>query len=93
LPIAASSRPHIIMSDHIGPVIKKIRHFNVINNTKYTQTKPFAVKFHFVKDLYIKGKVALEHIPSEQRPADVLTKAHGPTMHNRAIELLRMSRI
>jgi hypothetical protein len=63
----------------------------VINNTKYTQTKHFAVKFNFVKDLYIKGKVALEHIPSKQQPADTLTKAHGPTMHNRAIELLRMS--
>jgi hypothetical protein len=68
-----------------------IRH--VVNNTKHTQTKHFAVKFNFVKNLYIKGKVTLEHIPSEQQPADALTKAHGPTMHNRAIELLRMSRI
>jgi hypothetical protein len=68
-----------------------IRH--VINNTKHTQTKHFAVKFNFVKDLYIKGKVALKHIPSEQQPADVLMKAHGPMMHNRAVQLLRMSRI
>jgi hypothetical protein len=68
-----------------------IRH--VINNTKHTQTKHFAVKFNFVKDLYIKGKVALEHIPSEQQPADAPTKAHGPMMYKRAIKLLRMSRI
>jgi Reverse transcriptase (RNA-dependent DNA polymerase) len=66
---------------------------HVIKNTKHTQTKHFAVRFKFVKDLYIKGKVALEHIPSETQPADALTKAHGPTMHNRVIELLRMSRI
>jgi hypothetical protein len=44
-----------------------IRH--VINNTKHTQTKHFVVKFNFIKDLYSKGKVALEHIPSEQQPA------------------------
>jgi hypothetical protein len=61
---------------------------HVINNTKHTQTKHFTVKFNFVKDLYIKGKVALEHIPSEQQPDDALAKAHGPAMHNRAIELL-----
>jgi hypothetical protein len=48
-----------------------IRH--VVNNTKHTQTKHFAIKFNFVKDLYIKGKVALEHIPSEQQPADAHT--------------------
>jgi hypothetical protein len=30
---------------------------HVINNTRHTQTKHFAVKFNFVKDLYIKGKV------------------------------------
>jgi hypothetical protein len=68
-----------------------IRH--VVNNTKHTQTKHFAIRFNFVKDLYIKGKVALKHVPSEQQPADALTKAHRPTMHNRAIELLRMLRI
>jgi hypothetical protein len=34
-----------------------IRH--VVNNTKRTQTKHFAIKFNFIKDFYIKGKVAL----------------------------------
>jgi Reverse transcriptase (RNA-dependent DNA polymerase) len=68
-----------------------IRH--VVNNTKHTQMKHFAAKFNFIKDLYIKGKVALEHIPSEQQPADTLAKAHGPTMHNHAMQLLRMSQI
>jgi hypothetical protein len=66
---------------------------HVINNTKHTQTKHFAIKFNFVKDIDIKGKVALEHIPSEQQPANALTKAHGSTIHTRAVEPLRMSRI
>jgi hypothetical protein len=61
--------------------------------TPNTQTKRFAVKFNFIKDLYIKRKVALEHIPSEKQPADAFTKAHGPAMHSRAVQLLRMSRI
>jgi hypothetical protein len=56
---------------------------HIINNANHTQTKHFAVKFNFIEDLYIKGKVALEHIPSEQQLADTLTKAHGPTMQPR----------
>jgi hypothetical protein len=46
---------------------------HVINDTKHTQMKHFAIKLNFIKDLYIKGRVALEHIPSEQQPADALT--------------------
>jgi hypothetical protein len=39
---------------------------HVVNNTKHIHMKQFAMKLNFVKDLYMKGKVTLEHIPSEQ---------------------------
>jgi hypothetical protein len=60
---------------------------SVVNNTKYTLTKHFAIEFNFVKDLYIKEKVTLKHIPSEQQPADAFTKAHGPMMYNCTTQL------
>jgi hypothetical protein len=47
--------------------------------------KHFAIKFNFIKDLYIKGKVALQYISCKQQLTDTLTKVHGSTMYNRAV--------
>jgi hypothetical protein len=64
-----------------------------MDNTKHTQTNHFAVKFNFVRDLYIKQQVVLLHVLSLDKPVGALTKARGPTMHNRVVELLRTSRV
>jgi hypothetical protein len=38
------------------------------------KSKFFRIRFHFIKDLIDSGKVRISHIPTEEQPADLLTK-------------------
>jgi hypothetical protein len=57
-------------------------HFNVIapvpsnakNPVLHSKTKHIEVRYHFLRDNVVKGKIVLIHVPTHDQLADIFTK-------------------
>ncbi|MGZ7209763.1 MAG: reverse transcriptase domain-containing protein, partial [Methanobacterium sp.] len=47
------------------------------NNIFSKRTKHIDIRFHYIRDLVVKKKIILNHCPTDQMPADALTKGLG----------------
>ena len=63
------------------------------NPVFHARTKHIDVRHHFVREVVESGKLVLQHIPSSDMPADVLTKPLPNPKHQRCAQLLGLSRI
>lgn len=63
------------------------------NPVYHARSKHIDIRHHFVREAVKSGQLCLEHISSEDMPADVLTKALTKPKHERCIYLLGMSKI
>lgn len=65
----------------------------ISENPKFhSRVKHIDIRFHFLRDAVEKGDVSIQYVPSEDNPADVLTKPLGTTTHRRQITLLGMDK-
>jgi hypothetical protein len=60
------------------------------NPTFHRGSKHIAVRYHFIRQEVEEGRLALGYIPTDQMPADGLTKALKPPLHSRFVRLLGM---
>ncbi|TMC17118.1 MAG: hypothetical protein E6J34_19075 [Chloroflexi bacterium] len=51
------------------------------NPAKYRQAKHIDIRYHAIRHYIHDGKIEVDYIPSESQPADLFTKALGPTKH------------
>src|SRR5436305_2981501 len=51
------------------------------NPAKYRQAKHIDIRYHAIRHYIHDGKIEVDYIPSERQPADLFTKALGPTKH------------
>jgi len=63
------------------------------NPRYHARTKHIDIRHHFVREVVEIKVIELDHIASEEMPADVLTKAISKPKHERCIGLLGMKRI
>lgn len=63
-------------------------HKMVKNPVITARSKHIDIRIHFVREVYEKGIIAIEYIPSQNMPADVLTKGLGATNHYKCISHL-----
>lgn len=61
------------------------------NPVFHARTKHIDIRHHFVREIVDAGLIRLEHVASEEMPADVLTKALTRPKHENCIELLGLS--
>jgi hypothetical protein len=74
----------VIYSDNLGAL-------NIAEDpTNYARTKHIDIRYHFIRDCINNNQLAVDHVPGDENPADILTKALGPTKHDYLIELLGM---
>ena len=66
---------------------------HIKNNVDHARTKHIQRRHNYIRDLYEKGKIDLELVPSEDQAADVLTKPLPRVKHQRAIDLLNLQSI
>lgn len=62
------------------------------NPVFHARTKHIDIRHHFVREVVESGQVTLEHVASDEMPADVLTKALTRPKHNRCVDLLGLRR-
>jgi hypothetical protein len=53
------------------------------NPAKYRQAKHIDIRYHAVRHYIHDGKIEVDYIPSNYQPADLFTKALGPSKHHR----------
>lgn len=58
----------------------------------HSRTKHIDVRHHFIKQKIQEGEIEIEYMPTEEMPADVLTKGLSVNKHNQCIEALGMIR-
>jgi len=58
------------------------------NPAKYRQAKHIDIRYHAVRHYVQDGKIAVDYIPSNYQPADILTKALGPSKHHRFCRMI-----
>ena len=67
---------------------------NTLNLTSptlnYQCQKHIDIRYHFIHDVIQKDQVIVDFIPSEEQPADILTKALGTQSHQNCVERLRL---
>ena len=76
-------RPTLVGQDSMGTIeLCKSRHFNA-------RTKHDALRYHHVGDQQRAGVVKIAYLPTDDMPADLLTKALrvGPFQRHRAVLL------
>lgn len=59
----------------------------------HNRTKHIDVRHHFVWEVIETGKIQLEHMTSENMPADILTKALTKPKHQRCVLSLGLERL
>jgi hypothetical protein len=62
------------------------------NPSFHRGSKHIAVRYHFVRQEVEKRRLRLAYIPTDQMPADGLTKALKTPVHNRFVRLLTLSK-
>ncbi|KMQ91353.1 opie2a pol protein [Lasius niger] len=63
------------------------------NPVFHARTKHIDIRHHLVREIVDAGLIRLEHVASEEMPADVLTKALTKPKHGTCIRLLELSRV
>ena len=58
------------------------------NPLSSARTKHIDIRFHFIRKLVRTGTIALEHIPTKEQRADILTKAVVGTIFREHINFL-----
>ena len=58
------------------------------NPARYRQAKHIDVRYHEIRHSIHDFKINVDFIPSEHQPADLFTKALGPTKHQRFCQLI-----
>jgi hypothetical protein len=56
----------------------------------YQRSKHIDIRYHFVRDHYERGSFNVEHVPTNQQLADVLTKPLPRIKHENIIHALRL---
>src|SRR5208282_84200 len=54
----------------------------------YRRAKHIDIRYHFIRDHLLRGTVEINYIPSEQQPADFLTKALPASKHNAGFAII-----
>ena len=62
-----------------------------MNPVFHNRTKHIDVRHHFVREIIEPGSIILEHVATEDIPADVLTKALNKMKHEHCTKLLGLS--
>lgn len=57
------------------------------------KSKHIAIRHHFIRELVRDGKISVSHVSTKEMPADVLTKAVGPTVMDSCVEQLGLSAV
>ena len=52
----------------------------------YQRSKHIDTRYHFIRDILQKGEIQVDYVPSEENPADILTKALNADSHYRCIQ-------
>jgi len=60
------------------------------NATNYQRAKHIDIRYHFIRHALQNDKITLDYIPSQENPADVLTKALTPQKHELCVQRLRL---
>lgn len=61
------------------------------NPVFHARTKHIDIRHHYVREIIESGQVVLEHVSSEEMPADILTKALTKPKHERCVDLLGLT--
>jgi hypothetical protein len=79
--------PSKIRADNKGSIA-------ISENPKFhSRVKHIDIWYHYIRQSVEKGKIKVEYIPSEENPADLLTKSLGPLVHRRQVELIGLGAI
>ena len=78
-------KPTPLFMDNAGAVITA--------NTPHPtpKSKHIDVKYHYLKEQIARSRIDLQHIPSTNNAADVLTKALKPAKYRQQVKLLRLT--
>ncbi|XP_036346119.1 secreted RxLR effector protein 161-like [Rhagoletis pomonella] len=91
--LSSTETQYMALSKDLGMANKRVLLFNdsqsankLIQCMGYrSRTKHIDVRHHFVKECHRSGKIELNYMPSEDMPADVLTKGLSVQKHNKCI--------
>jgi hypothetical protein len=74
----------IIFNDNQGAgQLRKITCFITVRNTD--------IRHHFIREAVVRGDIKVEYLPTDQMPADVLTKGLSSPKQNKCIHALGMT--
>ena len=62
-------------------------------SSMWTRTKHIDVRYHFVREVFEKGKILLQKIPTADNPADMMTKVVTTIKFNHCLNLINILRI
>jgi len=57
----------------------------------HARSKHINIKYHYIRDLYMKKIIDIEYVPTEDMISDVLTKNLGKVKHIKCISLLGLT--
>ncbi|KAG8479441.1 hypothetical protein CXB51_029725 [Gossypium anomalum] len=63
------------------------------NQVYHSRTKHIDVRYHFVREVFKKGKILLQKIPTADNPADMMTKVVTIIKFNHCLNLINILRI
>ena len=58
------------------------------NSSLNNRVKHIDIRYHYIRKMVLDGTVIVEHIPSEDNPADIMTKPLGREVHKKHLENL-----
>lgn len=58
------------------------------NHTFHARSKHIDIKHHFIREVLLRGQLEIKHIPSEEMPADFLTKGLTKDKHHKCLDLV-----
>jgi len=61
------------------------------NPVHHARTKHFDIRHHFVRDAVENGDITVNYVPSNENPADILTKALSRDKHAAGLRLLHLA--
>jgi hypothetical protein len=60
------------------------------NPVLHSRTKHIDIRYHFIRDALKNGDTVLKYIPTDEMPADVLTKALTADKHQKCCDMMGM---
>jgi transposase InsO family protein len=76
----STSSPPLLLSDSQSALVL------TGDAANYQRAKHIDIRYHFIRDVIAKGQVIVDYIPTADQPADALTKALGPQLHQRCVD-------